>query len=106
MMGRKTNASLKEVFECLESGGTAWSYGNIELDFDWSCLPAWADESIALDSNGKWCSFTGSPVKRTRTWCLGTPGQWCFIGEDYYPKSYTGSWEESLHMNPKYKGEK
>jgi hypothetical protein len=77
-----------------------------EIDFDWSCLPKWANKSIALNKQGYWTCF-----------CVVNPtmSEWTGIWEYYdeinlfpcptipiqfAPKNFNGTWEESLFVNP------
>ena len=68
------------------------------LDFDPYCLPKWADQWIAMDSDGWWHSYSIEP----------TPDEDCGIWDTYLgdeeplipvsfrPKNYKGDWKDSL----------
>lgn len=73
-----------------------------EIVFDWSCLPAWADQFIAMDQDGRWFSYPDSPTfnKNREVWGRGNHTT---IPLGYFPKGFTGDWTESLMKNPKYK---
>lgn len=72
------------------------------IDFDWSCLPAWADMYIAMDKNGDWASYPDSPVLDIEEEVWDTGGYFILLPTDYFPKGFTGDWTESLMKNPKY----
>lgn len=69
------------------------------LDFDWSCLPAWANEYIAMDESGVWCFYKIKPTLKGEYW--STPDSSFYtIPTEYAPKNFKGSWENSLYKNP------
>lgn len=71
------------------------------LDFDWSCLPAWANNYIAMDQDGAWFAYSKNPEKRMElfAWRSGY-GLAILIPEEYAPKNFKGDWENSLLKNP------
>lgn len=72
------------------------------LDFDWSCLPAWANEYIAMDESGVWCFYKFKPTLKGEYW--STPDSSFYtIPTEYTPKNFKGSWENSLFKNPNIK---
>lgn len=96
---------------CMFSDGSESDYDLVgewveELDFDWNCLPAWADKAIAMDSNGKWFCYASKPiiVLGDYWWdSVDDDTTACdFIPPEYEPKNFNGSWEGSLFINPKY----
>lgn len=68
------------------------------LDFDWSCLPAWCNKYIAMDSNGKWFSFNCVPFKNVGGW--SSKDFYVRIPQEFAPKNFKGDWENSLFKNP------
>lgn len=70
------------------------------LDFDWSCLPKWANRYIAMDSSGVWCFHEFKPTLKDGYW-LSEPDS-CFytIPDEYAPKNFKGTWGNSLFKNP------
>ena len=72
------------------------------LDFDWDCLAAWTS-NIAMDEDGKWWAYAGKPHLHTYWWDATGDNEAELIPQNYHPKNYTGTWQESLHVNPKYK---
>ena len=73
------------------------------LDFEWDCLPKWKDRYIAMDENGSWLSYASKPQPRHYTWGATDDSGQQVIPKEYHPKNYTGTWQDSLHVNPKYK---
>ena len=72
------------------------------LDFDWDCLPKWADKWTALYDDGFWYCFAAEPLRGCVDW--GGP-EMVEIPSCCAPKNYTGAWQDSLHKNPKYAGD-
>jgi hypothetical protein len=74
---------------------------NEPLEFDWSCLPAWINEYIAMDEDGRWFAFSMMPEKKSafQLW-RKDGGDALLISENYAPKNFKGSWEDSLFKNP------
>jgi hypothetical protein len=70
------------------------------VDFDWGCLPAWADKYIAKDPNGEWFSYADKPElsKEGHT----TDGEFVGIPAEFHPKGDFPDWRNTLHKNPKY----
>ena len=66
------------------------------LDFDPSCLPAWA-EWIAMDLNGTWWWYCDDPRPRGATCYVGGEDNCSIIPEEYAPKNFTGDWKDSVH---------
>lgn len=73
------------------------------LGFDWSCLPPWTNEYVAMDEDGKWWAFSKKPTcgmeAKGSWWRLGG-GEALLIPVNYAPKNFKGSWENSLFKNP------
>jgi len=79
------------------------------LDFDWSCLPKWADRFIAMDEHKhRWCAYSNKPIQFEAIWIEQSREStlWLVIPVNYAPKNYTGDWKDSLRMNPKYEEKK
>lgn len=96
--------SVQDAIKTLESLGYEIKKPFI-LDFDWSCLPKWANKCISMNVNGDWCSWGGSPQKDnyTRIW---VHTDFCYkstIPTDFAPKNFVGSWKDSLFKNPNIK---
>lgn len=99
-----TSYTIDGVYVC----GRSSSYDIIgewqePLDFDWSCLPAWANKYIAMDSDGAWFAFSNKPEKSTMRFIWENTGKSCeaiLIPKDYIPKNFKGTWENSLFKNP------
>lgn len=72
-----------------------------DLDFDWDCLPKWADRWIAMDESKVWFAYSHPALSEGR-WDADD-GYCSCIPTEYYPKNFTASWEDSLFENPKYK---
>lgn len=69
------------------------------LDFDWNCLPKWANKYIAADPRGNWFS-SNSKITFVR-WGLNNQTDILgYIPKEYQPKNFTGNWEDSLFKNP------
>ncbi len=66
------------------------------LDFDPSCLPAWA-EWIAMDLNGTWWWYCDDPRPRGAVCYVGGEDNCSIIPEEYAPKNFTGDWKDSVH---------
>lgn len=76
------------------------------LDFDWDCLPKWANKYISMNVNGDWCSWGGSPYEDDyrRIWMINA--SCCYksgIPSEFAPKNFTGDWKDSLFKNPNIK---
>jgi hypothetical protein len=94
-----TSYTIDGVYVC----GRSSSYDIIgewqePLDFDWSCLPAWASECIAMDSEGVWIAFNCKSLKSSEY--LNYKEISIRIHEDYTPKNFKGTWKDSLFKNP------
>lgn len=68
-----------------------------ELDFDASCLPAWANKFIAMDSDYVWVAFIDEPDECLTDWQVGDESYACPIPLDFAPKNFQGNWKDSLH---------
>lgn len=66
------------------------------LDFDWNCLPVWAD-GIVKQGTGWNFYFGGTPIFIDNVWSLSNFGT---ILNPYAPKNYNGTLENSLHKRP------
>lgn len=71
------------------------------IDFDPSCLPAWA-EWIAMNEGGDWFWFQKEPtvtvsIDEEGVWMPIEAGMRGGIHHKYVPKDYTGDWENSLY---------
>ena len=66
-----------------------------EIGFDIGCLPSWA-EYIAMDSDKDWFFYADDllPYKDDGVWLNFSLSS--IIPEEYEPKNYVGSWEDSL----------
>ena len=73
------------------------------LDFDWDCLAAWCNSYIAMDESKRWWAYTSKPQPHPYAWNDPDDNWVHVIPENYHPKNYTGTWQDSLHLNPKYK---
>lgn len=75
---------------------------NKKLDFDWSCLPAWANW-IAMDKNETWSYYVIKPVRDNYAsmWNIPHRDNWAPIPPKYAPKNFTGKWTESLFKRHK-----
>lgn len=71
------------------------------LDFDWSCLPAWVNNYIAMDKDGRWFSFNCVPFKNVICW--NSKDFYVRIPKEYTPKNFKGDWDKSLFKNPNIK---
>lgn len=71
------------------------------LDFDWSCLPKWANQYIAMDRIGVWYAFNTKPFKRECYW--STYSDNTHIPTEHAHKNFKGSWKNSLFKNPNIK---
>lgn len=75
------------------------------LDFDWSCLPPWANEYIAMDGAGTWYAYSVMPKKSEKS-LVWFPAEgyreldFIVIPNNYAPKNFKGGWENSLFKNP------
>lgn len=74
-----------------------------ELDFDWDCLPKWANKYIAYSKDYAWYSYDKKPTILSLKEIWYNEGQACLIPKEYAPKNFKGSFMESLFKNPKYK---
>lgn len=72
------------------------------LQFDWDCLPKWADRFIVMESNGEWFCSNKKPSAAMIEWIPCVMSSSSNIPESHAPKNYTGDWKDSLHENPKY----
>ena len=72
------------------------------IKFDWNCLPPWCDYAIAQDEDKRWWCYDESPKLGLTVW-LCTPGKTMPIHKRLAPANYSGDWEDSLRINPKYK---
>lgn len=70
------------------------------LDFDWDCLPKWADRYITMDADGNWYGHNKKP-KLEHNCYWNSNGDTVYI-KRYHPKNFTGDWKVSLFENPKY----
>lgn len=70
------------------------------LDFDWSCLPAWVNNYIAMDKDGSWYAYSMEPEKLTKLLSWRNPWDAILIPKNYIPKNFKGDWEDSLFKNP------
>ena len=76
------------------------TYAQVEPDFDWGCLPAWANKYIAKDRDGSWCAYNEEPIKDV------IDGM--FDGSNYVdiPRKFKPTngddieWENSILKNP------
>lgn len=71
------------------------------IDFDPSCLPAWA-EWIAMNEGGDWFWFQKEPtvmlsIDEEWVWMPIEVGMRGGIHHKYVPKDYTGDWKNSLY---------
>lgn len=67
------------------------------LDFDPSCLPAWANWIVMIE-NGSWFWHQSQPDMYTEGyWVGGSIDTKGYIPQQYAPKNYTGDWKDSLH---------
>lgn len=89
--------------ECLKELEKLFSESENEtIGFDWSCLPAWINDYIAMDRSGHWYSYSVKPVKsdENNAWALAEEGIALVIQKEYIPKNYTGDWKDSVFANP------
>lgn len=73
-----------------------------ELDFDWSCLPKWANW-IAMRSDGVWMWSVNKMTIIGGDWesLYNVDSQdLSYIPTKYAPKNFTEHWEESLFKVP------
>ena len=90
-----------ERFNCIDSELSLISEWTEPLDFDPSCLPAWA-EWIAMNEGGDWFWFQKEPtvtlsIDEEWAWMPIEAGMRGGIHHKYVPKDYTGDWKYSLH---------
>lgn len=71
------------------------------LDFDWDCLPTWANQYVAMDRGGTWFAYSGEPdyLPQTSNWHI-QKGFFVEIPRGYAPKNYHDTSEKSLTFNP------
>lgn len=74
------------------------------LDFDWDCLPYWCNKYVAKNKKGTWLAYSSKPKLCTVDFC--NYDKKTVIPEEYQPKNYTGSWEDSVFKNPNFKVKK
>lgn len=88
-----------------DSGGDIVSEWQEPLDFDWGCLPKWADKYISMDLDLSWKCFSDKPSIRyenSSVWIGKSLSFYNSIPCEFYPKNFSGCWEDSLFKNPKY----
>lgn len=73
------------------------------LEFDWSCLPPWINEYIAMDEDGRWFAFSKKPTVSLERFGAEHGGEALLIRETYTPKNFKGTWDKSLFKNPNIK---
>lgn len=67
------------------------------LDFDPSCLPAWANWIVMIE-NGSWFWHQSQPDMYTEGyWVGGSIDTKGYIPQQYAPKNFTGDWKDSLY---------
>lgn len=73
------------------------------IEFDWACLPAWANW-IAMDKDGGWKWFREKPAisEDYEIWNQMVDNAYYsgFIPNEYFPSNITGSWKDNLHKRP------
>lgn len=78
-----------------------------QLDFDWNCLPVWANW-IAMDERGIWHCYKDKPILSNYIWLyrgVSYIDKYDIIHPKYMPRNFTGTWTDSLFENPKYKND-
>lgn len=91
---------------CTDSSDDIVSEWQEPLDFDWDCLPKWADRYIVMDRHKDWMCVESKPLIRyenSNAWTARAHSNYNIIPENFYPKNFTGDWKDSLFKNPKYK---
>lgn len=68
------------------------------LEFDWTCLPAWANY-IALDKDGIWSWYESEPTPSEDFWMPASGGSG-IIRQDFYPHNTFGTWKDNCHKKP------
>lgn len=66
-----------------------------DIVFDWDCLPAWANNYIAMDEDGTWYCYCEKP-KLKEPYFYTEDKLTVDISPDYYPKNFKGNWKDSL----------
>ena len=85
-----------------ESAYDIVGYWKPQLDFDWDCLPKWADKSIAMSSTGSWL-YSSEILKLNKQYSHWTANSVITnIPPAFWPRNYPGDYTKSLYINPKY----
>lgn len=76
------------------------------LDFDWNCLPAWADGIFKANSHsdGTWFYYAGKEPNfmedSLNGWEVSSCTNYDRIPKKFAPKNYKGSIKDSIHKRP------
>jgi len=71
------------------------------LDFDWSCLPKWANKYIAMEDDAVWISYSNLPEYDPKhgVW-LSQGGEAIEIPSSFAPKDFCDDWYTIVFKNP------